>query len=297
MTLQLHLGSMENITCWAFRKLFPGVSDSYTGIIAMSYLNERHKAWKEADFFPIRNQRQWLQVSTSSEEQCKEFLKRTEEEFKLSPEQSNMFGIQLNCSCPSPNVIRIGQGPCLIKRPTKVISLLKELLKQDSYKISIKTRLGFDDREVREGRIFRLFEQLEQLKKDNDNFENVVVHFKHAKSPSYAAYNYSFLPDLLEFNIPLIVNGGINSLGEFNKILARENITPKQKKNLAGFMMARQALINPDCFVESSNTMNKTQFQKRTPEQIKQEFQDNCKIHEPRELYLKTINQYCKWSN
>ena len=61
--------------------------------------------------------------------------------------------------------------------------------------------------------------------------------------------------------------------------------------------MAREALVNPDCFIESSNLLNKTQIQKRTLEQLKQEFQDNCKLHEPREIYLKTIGKYCKWNN
>lgn len=295
--MELHLGSMENITCWAFRSLFRGATDTYSGILSMSYLNERHKAWKEADFFTIKNQRQWLQVATSNELQCKEFLKRIKEEFKDFPEQSNLHGIQLNCSCPSPYILKIGQGPCLIKRPGKVISILKELLKQDNYKISVKTRLGFDDREVREGRIFRLFSQLEELHQANDNFTQVVVHFKHAKSPSYVNYDYSLLPELLEYNIPLVVNGGINGLTDFNKIIEKANLKQNQKNNLAGFMMARQALVNPDCFIDSSNLFNKTLLQKRTPELIKQEFQDNCRVHLPKEIYLKSISKYCKWAN
>ncbi len=295
--MELHVGSMENITCWAFRSLFRGATDAYSGILSMSYLNERHKAWKEADFFTIRNQRQWLQVATANELQCKEFLKRTEEEFKVLPDQSNLYGIQLNCSCPSPYIIKIGQGPCLIKRPAKVIAILKELLKQDQYKVSIKTRLGFDDREVREGRIFKLFGELEKLHQDNDNFKQVVVHFKHAKSPSFVGYNYSFLPELLEYNVPLVLNGGINGLSDFNRVIEKANLKQNQKNNLVGFMMARQALGNPDCFIDSSNTFNKTQLEKRTPPIIKQEFEDNCKIHEPREVYLKAIKKYCKWNN
>jgi tRNA-dihydrouridine synthase len=295
--MQLHLGSMENITCWAFRSLFSGATDSYSGILAMSYLNERHKAWKEADFFPIKGQKQWLQVSTSSEEQCKYFLKRTEEEFNETPEQSNIYGIQLNCSCPSPYVIKIGQGPCLIKRPAKVASLLRALLKQDKYKVSIKTRLGFDDREVREGRIFKLFAELEKIKAENENFTQVAVHFKHAKSPSSSSYNYSFLPELLDYNIPVVINGGINSLNNFNRIVSHQSLNQKQKNNIAGFMMAREALVNPDCFIEPSNLLNKTSFSSRTSEQIKKEFEEKCKIHEPRELYMNAIKKYCKWAN
>ena len=77
--MEIQLASMENLTCWAFRSLMQGVSDSYTGIMSMNYLVKRHKAWREVDLYPISLQRQWLQVATSKENEIIEFFKKLEE--------------------------------------------------------------------------------------------------------------------------------------------------------------------------------------------------------------------------
>ena len=67
--MEIHLASMENITCWAIRALMQGATDSYTGMFSMGYLIERNKAWKEVDLFPISGQRQWIQLLTLKERQ------------------------------------------------------------------------------------------------------------------------------------------------------------------------------------------------------------------------------------
>jgi len=98
---------------------------------------------------------------------------------------------------------RSWQGPALIKRRGKVVSLILELLKQKEYKISVKTRLGLDSRDLREGRIFRLFEEFEEFKKQYDNFSHVVVHFKTARDPSFTSYDYTLLEQLTNYNVPI----------------------------------------------------------------------------------------------
>src|SRR3989338_8766498 len=160
--MEIHLASMENVTCWAFRKLCQGASDSYTGVMSMKYLITRNKAWKEIDTFQIPGQRQWIQLATSKEKECSEFLSRLKKELDKDKEKDNIYGLQLNISSPSPSLINIGQGPALIKRPKKVSSLINELLKQDKFKISIKTRLGLNFQEFNEGKIFSLFKELEK---------------------------------------------------------------------------------------------------------------------------------------
>lgn len=287
--MELHLASMENITCWAFRSLMNGATDSYTGMISMGYLLERNKAWKEVDMFPIIGQRQWLQVLTSKEKECQEILGRTCEKLAEEPDKTGMYGIQLNCSCPSPMITQIGQGSALIKRPQKVANLVTELLKQDKYKVSVKTRLGLNSFEVSEGRIFKLLEELEKIK--DPNFTEVVIHFKHAKERSDAIYDYSLLADICDYNIPIVLNGGITCYKDYNNIV--KNI-PK-RKNIKGLMIGREALKNPNCFVEVSNMLNCTTFQKRNFEELNTEFKKLCEEHSPRELYLNHIKSACSW--
>jgi tRNA-dihydrouridine synthase len=282
---------MENVSCWAFRKLMQGVTDSYTGVFSMTYLVKRAKAWREIDIFEIKGQRQWIQVATSKEKECVDFLKEIEERLKLEPEKNNVYGIQLNLSSPSPSIVKIGQGPALIKRTQKVISLINELLKQNKFKISIKTRLGLNEYEVKEKRLIKLFQELKKI--NNPNFTEVVVHFKHAKQPSFAEYDFSMLKELCEFNIPIVINGGINNYNDFNNII--KQLTPDERKNIKGLMIGREALRNPDCFVDISNMLNHTLLNKRGLEEINKEFKRLCLEHVPREIYLEKIKRLCPW--
>jgi tRNA-dihydrouridine synthase len=117
------------------------------------------------------------------------------------------------------------------------------------------------------------------------------VHFKHAREPSYTPYDYSFLKRISEYKIPIIINGGVNSYSDFMKII--QNIP---NKNVIGFMMGREALKNPNCFIESSKILNNKNFEPKTSDQIKKEFEDNCKLHLPKEVYVKTIIKSCPWA-
>ena len=309
--MEIHLASMENITCWAFRSLMSGATDSYSGMLSMGYLLERHKAWRETDFFKIPDQRQWLQLLTSREIECKKFLERineklSEEPEKGNPEKSNfsdpsrstftnqnlegVYGLQLNCSCPSPMITKIGQGSALVKRPIKVYNLVNELLKQDKYKVSIKTRLGLNEFELKEGRIFRLLEELEKIK--DPNFTEVVIHFRHAKERSDSPYDYSILQEILDYNIPIVLNGGINSYRDYNNIV--KNI-PK-RKNIKGLMIGREALKNPNVFSEVSNMLNCTTIPTRTLDKINKDFKKLCEEHMPRDIYLNRIKTSCPWN-
>jgi tRNA-dihydrouridine synthase B len=288
--MEIHLASMENITCWAFRRIMQGVSDSYTGIFSMEYLVKRNKAWREVDLFKNPGQRQWIQLATSKERDCSLFLEKMNEKLKdKSDNLEDIYGLQLNFSCPSPKIINVGQGPVLIKRPLKVVSLINELLKQDRFKVSIKTRLGLNSHEVSERKIFKLLEELEKIK--DPNFTEVVIHFKHAKEISTDPYDYSILKEICDYNVPIVLNGGIKNYKDYNNIV--KNI-PK-RKNIRGLMIGREALVNPDCFVDVSNMLNCTFFKRRSLEEINLEFKKLCEEHNPREIYLERIKNSCPW--
>jgi tRNA-dihydrouridine synthase len=287
--MEIHLASMENITCWAFRKLCRGASDSYTGMLSLTNLIKRENTWEEIDTFPIEGQKQWIQIATSKETECFAFLKKLEDEIKKHPEKENIYGIQLNASCPSPQLIRIGQGPALIKRVTKISNLIKELLKQNRYKIGIKLRLGLNEVEVKQRKIFTLFRELEQIAKDNPNFTNVTIHLKHAKESSSSEYDYSLLKELASYNLPLVINGGIKSAHEAKKLI--ETLAPENRKNIRGIMLGREVLKNPNCLLEINNKINNTARIERSLEEVRAEFAQLCKQHMPKAIYLETIRE------
>ncbi len=283
--MELHLASMENVTCWAFRKLCKGASDSYTGMLSLNNLTRRANTWEEVDTFPIEGQRQWIQVATSKESECSAFLEKLDEEIKKHPEKDNIYGIQLNASCPSPQLIRLGQGPALIKRLNKVSNLLKALLKQNKYKVGIKLRLGLNKIEVKQRKIFALLEELEKIAKENGNFTNVTIHLKHAQESSSSEYDYSLLNELASYKLPIVINGGIKNSEDIRKLI--ECVSLENRKNIKGVMLGRAVLKNPDCFLEISNS----QSSRRDSSEIKAEFNELCKQHMPKAIYLKTIKE------
>lgn len=287
--MEIHLASMENITCWAFRKLCLPATDSYTGVLSLTNLIKRANTWEEIDTFKIKGQRQWIQVATSKETECSLFIKKLEDEIKNHPEKDNIHGIQLNVSCPSPNLIRIGQGPALIKRVTKVCNLVKELLKQDKFKVGIKLRLGLNEMEVRQRKIITLLGELEKIAKENVNFTNVTIHFKHAQESSTAKYDYSVINEIASFNLPLVLNGGINNSEDAKKLM--EMISPENLTNIRGIMVGRESLRNPDCFSEISSEINNSLSKNRTKKELSIEFQTLCKEHNPKPIYSATIKE------
>lgn len=287
--MEIHLASMENVTCWAFRKLCKGATDSYTGMMSANYLIRRTKAWKEIDLFPIDGQRQWLQIATSKEKECSELLVRLERELSANPEKNNLYGIQLNASCPSPQVINIGQGAALMKRPKKIISLIQELLKQNKFKVSLKIRLGFNIIEAKKS-LFTLLQEFKKIK--NKNFSHLVIHFKYGNESSFTPYNYSILSEICQFKIPIIINGGINNYNDFSKIIS----SIPENNNVKGFMIGREAINNPDCFTSILNSIYNSNIPARTPDKILSEFKELCEQHPPKEIYLKKIAEFAPWA-
>ncbi|MBS3148829.1 tRNA-dihydrouridine synthase [Candidatus Woesearchaeota archaeon] len=287
--MELHLAPLENVSCWAFRKVCAGATDTYTGMLSLNNLIKRNNTWKEVDTYPIAGQRQWIQIATSKETECAEFLRKLDEELKRFPEKDNVYGIQLNCSCPSPQLLRIGQGPALIKRATKVTNLVRELLKQNKWKVSVKVRLGLNLMEVQQRKIHTLLSSLATI--DNPNFHGVSIHFKHAQQKSADPYDYSSLKELLSYNVPIIINGGINNAIDYVKITRGVDA-----KNIRGLMVGRAAIEHPDAIAAIARELYGTAFEERELTEIRRQFYENCSLHAPQPAYLEKIKKYCKWA-
>ena len=287
--MEFHLAPLENVSAWAFRSLCRNPTDTYTGMLSLSNLVKRNNAWKEVDTFHIPGQRQWIQVATSKETECAEFIKRLQNEIAKNPMLDHVYGIQLNASCPSPGLVRIGQGPALIKRGNKVSNLLRELLKQDKFKVSLKVRLGLNAVEAEQKKLVTLFQHLCEIK--NPHFSHVVVHFKHAQERSSTPYDYSLLRELLTFDVPIIINGGIKTGADFLRV-----IQGLPTKNIAGVMIGRAAMQNPDAIGLIRKEIDGTPFTIRDPTSFRKEFAELCKIHMPKPLYIENIKKDCSWA-
>ena len=285
--MDIHLAPLENVSCFAFRKLAHGATDTYTGMLSLNTLLRRNNAWKELDTYPIKDQRQWVQVATAKETECRQFLARLDAELSRHSDKNNIHGIQLNASCPSPQLIRTGQGPALIKRATKVSHLLGELLNQNRFAVSIKVRLGLNQHEVTQRKLLTLFEHLETI----SGLAHAAVHFKHAQQTSAEPYEYTLLGELAQFNVPLVINGGITTADDFRTITA--NVA---QKNIKGLMVGRAFMNDPNTIATLSNDLRATRIPLRSTAQLRAEFTAACQQHEPLTNYKEKITKYCPWA-
>ena len=108
--MEFHLAPMQNISCWAFRASFQGVTDSYSEMIGIDQVlkNSNHAA-ETMDFYPVPDQRQWLQVITNSPNTIAQLPSHLQQWQSEHPESSALYGVNINAGCPSPEVIRAGK--------------------------------------------------------------------------------------------------------------------------------------------------------------------------------------------
>ena len=60
-------------------------------------------------------------------------------------------------------------------------------------------------------------------------------------------------------------------------------------------MIGREALVNPDCFVDVSNMINCTLLKTRSSFKINEDFKNLCSINRPRDIYFERIKNACPW--
>ncbi|MCR4941920.1 MAG: tRNA-dihydrouridine synthase [Campylobacter sp.] len=154
----------------------------------------------------------------------------------LLNEVEGIDGIDLNCGCPVPKVVRQNAGSALLKN----LDLLKEILetiKQNSNKLltSAKIRLGFDS---------KIHCQIAKICQDCE-LDYIAVHGRTRAGGYSAKVDYDAIGEVkASVKIPVIANGDINSQNA-NEILT--------KTNADGLMIGRASIGNPWIFSEIKN--------------------------------------------
>lgn len=143
----------------------------------------------------------------------------------------NIDGIDLNCGCPVPKVIKQGAGSALLKEPKKLCELV-ETIKKTSNKasVSVKLRLGFDEK------------NLKNFIKDIENAgaDFVCIHARTRSGGFSATPDYEMLALIKSLiGIPVVANGGINERN-FSRVL--------EISNAQGLMIGTGAIGKPWIF-------------------------------------------------
>ncbi len=218
--MEFHLAPMQNISCWAFRASFQGVTDSYSEMIGIDQVlkNSNHAA-ETMDFYPVPDQRQWLQVITNSPNTIAQLPSHLQQWQSEHPESSTLYGVNINAGCPSPEVIRAGEGVGLIKFTARLKHMVQVFLGDlDShpFHISVKMRLGVNAAEMRHNKFADFLRSLTDI--DDPRLSPTILHFKHANQTSAEPERWEFLEVALDAGVPIIINGALSQPSDLHKI-------------------------------------------------------------------------------
>ena len=158
-------------------------------------------------------------------------------------EKQGIGAIDLNFGCPARKVIHSNHGAALLKNEKLALEIVKAVKKATKLNVSVKTRLGFFDK----NQILNLAEKLFQEKVDA-----LIVHGRTAKEKFS---RHSDLKNIFELkkrfpqNI-IMANGDIKDPLKAVEILEKTD----------GVMIGRQAMQNPWIFAEIFSALKKEQF-------------------------------------
>lgn len=241
------LAPMEKITDSSFRHICYkyGADLTFTEQIRFETLVKKTKSALERiklhDDTPTM-----IQIMGKDEEKLDEFLR------DFVPERG-FQGFNLNLGCPSQTYVRQGIGSAMIKRPTKVKRMV-DLIKNYSYSINIKLRLGVNLTEKREKVYLKLIEKV-----DADFF---VVHARHRSESYERKADWSVFPECVNTGKDIVANGDIQT---------KEDVEKMKEIGCVGVMIGRAAMNNPLIFGQLKNM-------KLPPlETVKKEYLELCK--------------------
>jgi len=223
---QYMLAPLENITGNAFRTVCfrHGADLTFTELARVGALARKNKSTSERiiqhDETPTI-----IQLLGIEDRLFKKFLNMFEP-------KKGFEGFNINMGCSSPNVVRLGQGCALMKRIAKSQKLV-QIIKDMSYPVSIKMRLGLDSYEKEKKVYLNLINEV-----DADFF---IVHARHGMQTLANPADMSIYPECVATGKEIIANGDITT---------KEQVEHLKSIGLKGVMIGRAAVTNPEIFAK-----------------------------------------------
>jgi len=223
--MKLWLAPLEGVSDCAFRTLCYryGADMTFTPMIRVDALVRGNKATMQ--LLDLHNDTPTgIQLLAVKPATLQQFVK----EFKDSG--MNPVSFDLNCGCPSPDVIRGGGGAALIKR-TKRLNELITILNRLGKPVSIKMRLGLNSYEKEKKVYLHVLKEVEA-----DHF---IIHARHARQTSREPADWKVFEECVATGKHIIPNGDIGT---------KQDIDFFRRLGIKEVMIGRAAVRNPCVF-------------------------------------------------
>ncbi|MBU0615840.1 MAG: tRNA-dihydrouridine synthase family protein [Nanoarchaeota archaeon] len=166
-----------------------------------------------------------IQLIGSREQFLKKFLKM------FNPEKG-FKGFNLNLGCPAPNFVNQGVGCAMIKRITKT-KKLADIIKDHSFEVSIKMRLGLNQYEKEKKVYLNLIDAVDAA--------FFIIHARSGNQTYKDKADWSVFPECAKTGKNIIANGDIKT---------KEDVELMRSYGCKGVMIGRPAIADPLIFAK-----------------------------------------------
>lgn len=240
------LAPLESVSDAAFRRLCwsLGAGFTWTEMIRARGLARNNKSTIELiDSFDA-DVPTGLQLMVGNERELEEALTKVEALAATShPHFRNLRAVDLNFGCPSPEVIKIGAGPALLKRKNKLEAIFQGLRAWKARTslpigaVTAKIRLGLNRAELDQKVYLPIVELANEL------LDGLTVHARHAREESSTPAHWEAIAEVKQrATVPIIGNGDVTSRETAERLM--------RETGCDGVMIARGAIRSPWIFRE-----------------------------------------------
>ena len=152
--------------------------------------------------------------------------------------------IDLNFGCPVKKVVRRGAGAGILQDIPKMIEMTSQVVKAVSVPVSVKTRIGWDDKSI------NLITMVKELQDTGIQF--LTLHFRTRQQMYTGKADWTWMEKIdkeSSITIPIIGNGDIAG--------AEDAAAKFTNYNVSGIMLGRSVIGNPWIFKSVKTYLNK----------------------------------------
>lgn len=149
-------------------------------------------------------------------------------------EERDVDSIDINMGCPVNRIVKGGAGASMMCHPQETVSLVRSVVEAVKIPVTVKMRLGWDDRNLTAPFFAKEFEQVGVVA--------VAIHGRTREQGFRGSVSHEGIRQVVEAvdSIPVIGNGDITSIADADYML--------KTTGCAGISVGRGALANPWIF-------------------------------------------------